>query len=156
VELAIGHLTFYVGTIDMTFFEAVGKCYRKYFVFKGRASKSEFWWFVSITFLFAWPLLLSETKEGSWYSFLSFVYFMLTLSALAPLLAVWTRRMHDVGKSGWTWLFIFIPVIGFILLFRWATKDGDLGANKYGDPDNQPYSVNKAKNARVDDVDLLS
>lgn len=140
----------------MTFFEAVGKCYRKYFVFKGRAPKSEYWWFVTLTFLFAWPLLLSETKEGSWYSFLSFVYFMLTLSVLAPLLAVWTRRMHDVGKSGWTWLFIFIPVVGFILLFRWATKDGDIEANKYGDPDNNPYSMNKVKKLGAEDVDFLS
>ena len=140
----------------MTFFEAVGKCYRKYFVFKGRAPKSEYWWFVALTFLFAWPLLLSETKEGSWYSFLSFVYFMLTLSVLVPLLAVWTRRMHDVGKSGWTWLFIFIPIVGFVLLFRWATKDGDIEANKYGEPDNNPYSMNKAKKLGVEDVDFLS
>ena len=140
----------------MTFFEAVGKCYRKYFVFKGRAPKSEYWWFLALAFLFAWPLLLSETKEGSWYSFLSFIYFMLTLSVLTPLLAVWTRRMHDVGKSGWTWLFIFIPIVGFILLFRWATKDGDLSANKYGNPDNEPFSLNNAKKAESEDAELLS
>ena len=156
MELAIERLIIYVGKTNMTFFEAVGKCYRKYFTFKGRAPKSEYWWFLSLAFLFAWPLLLSETKEGSWYSFLSFVYFMLTLSVLSPLMAVWTRRMHDVGKSGWTWLFIFIPVVGFVLVFRWATKDGDLGSNKYGEPDNQPYSLNKAKKEVVEDVDLLS
>lgn len=146
----------YVGTTDMTFFEAIGKCYRKYFTFKGRASKSEYWWFVALTFLFAWPLLLSETKEGSWYSFLSFVYFLLTLSVLMPLMAVWARRMHDVGKSGWSWALIFIPIVGFILLFRLATKDGDLEANKYGNPDNQAVSFTNPKSSEVEDVDLLS
>ena len=123
----------------MTFFEAVGKCYRKYFVFKGRASRSEYWWCFLAAFLFAWPLLLSETSEGSWYTILSFIYFILTLSVVMPLISAWTRRMHDVGKSGWSWLFIFIPVPGWVLLMRWATKEGSPETNKYGEPDNQPY-----------------
>ena len=107
-----------VEVFEMTFFEAVAKCYRKYFVFKGRASRAEYWWIFVAFFLFAWPLLLAETSEGTWFTILSFVYFMLTLSVIMPLLATWTRRMHDVGKSGWSWLFIFIPVVGFILLMR--------------------------------------
>jgi uncharacterized membrane protein YhaH (DUF805 family) len=52
--------------------------------------------------------------------------------------------MHDVGKSGWSWLFIFIPVVGFILLMRWTTKEGSSEANKYGEPDNNPYVQAKA------------
>jgi len=123
----------------MTFFEAVAKCYRKYFVFKGRASRSEYWWCFAAVLLFAWPLLLSETSEGSWYTILSFIYFILTLSIVMPLISAWTRRMHDVGKSGWSWLFIFIPVPGWVLLMRWATKEGSPETNKYGEPDNQPY-----------------
>lgn len=139
--------TIYVGAISMTFFEAVTKCYRRYFTFKGRASKSEYWWFVLVSFLFAWPLFLAEIGEGTWYSILTMIYFLLTLSIIAPLMAVWTRRMHDIGRSGFTWLFIFIPIAGVLLLFRWSTKDGDLEANKYGEPDNDPFipSVKKAK-----------
>jgi uncharacterized membrane protein YhaH (DUF805 family) len=128
----------------MTFFEAVAKCYRKYFVFKGRAPRSEYWWCFVAAFLFAWPLLITETGEGNWYAILSFIYFMLTISIVVPLLAAWTRRMHDVGKSGWSWLFIFIPIVGFILLMRWATKEGSPMPNKYGEPDNQPYVKVKA------------
>ena len=108
----------------MTFFESVGKCYRKFFVFKGRASKSEFWWFYLLAFLFAWPLLLAETDKRSWASILSIIYFLLSLSVAFPLAAVWTRRMHDVGKSGWVIFLIILPIIGVILLLRWATKDG--------------------------------
>lgn len=123
----------------MTFFEAVAKCYRKYFTFKGRASRSEYWWCFVAAFLFAWPLLLAETKEETWFTILSFIYFMLTLSVVMPLLSAWTRRMHDVGKSGWSWLFILIPVVGVILVLRWTTKEGSPEANKYGEPDNHPY-----------------
>ena len=137
----------YVGVTNMTFFEAVTKCYRKYFTFKGRASKSEYWWFVLVSFLFAWPLFLAEIGEGTWYSILTMIYFLLTLSIFAPLMAVWTRRMHDIGKSGFTWLFILIPIVGALLLLRWATKDGDTEANQYGEPDNEPFvaSVKKAQ-----------
>ena len=127
----------------MTFFEAVGKCYRKYFVFKGRASRSEYWWCFAAAFLFAWPLLLSETADGSLFTLLSFIYFILTLSVAMPLLAAWTRRMHDVDRSGWNWLFIFGPIFGWILLFRWATKEGSPEANKYGEPDNHPFAQPK-------------
>ena len=123
----------------MTFFEAVAKCYRKYFVFKGRASRSEYWWLFAAAFLFAWPLLLSETSEGTWYAILSFIYFILTLSIVMPLISAWTRRMHDVDKSGWSWLLIFVPAVGFLVLMRWATKGGSPEANKYGEPDNHPY-----------------
>ena len=133
------HLITYVEGLEMTFFEAVGKCYRKYFVFKGRASRAEYWWCFAAAFLFAWPLLLSETSDGSLYTILSFISFMLTLSVAMPLLAAWTRRMHDVGKSGWNWLFVFVPIVGWIMLFRWATKEGSPEANKYGEPDNHPY-----------------
>ena len=124
----------------MTFFEAVAKCYRKYFSFKGRASRSEYWWFFLLGFLFAWPLLLSEFEEGLWFSILSFVYFMLTISVLIPGAAVWTRRMHDIEKSGWSWLLILIPVIGWVIIFRRLTKKGDESENKYGLPDDVPFT----------------
>ena len=116
----------------MTFFEAVAKCYRKYFVFKGRASRSEYWWCFVAAFLFAWPLLLAETSEGTWFTILSFVYFILTLSVIMPLLAAWTRRMHDVGKSGWMFLIVLIPLIGAIWLLVLFCTDSQLENNKWG------------------------
>jgi len=136
----------------MTFFEAVGKCYRKYFVFKGRAPRSEFWWFYLLGVLFAWPLFLSQFSKGSWASVLSFIYFILTLSAFFPLIAVWTRRMHDVGKSAWNGFFLFLPVIGWIMLFHWVTKKGDPGANKFGEPDNYPFVLAKKADGKEKNV----
>lgn len=68
---------------------------------------------------------------------------MLTISTALPLAAVWTRRMHDVGKSAWHGFYFFIPVVGFFLTLRWLTKDGDTGRNKYGTPDNHSFVVNK-------------
>ena len=133
----------YAGTSNMTFFEAAGKCYRKYFVFKGRAPKSEFWWFQLLFFLFAWPLFLAELNSGTWAGFLSIFYFLLTMSAVFPYLAVLVRRLHDTNHSAWSIFIFFIPLIGFLILLRRLTKVGDQTSNKYGEPDNLPFVLAK-------------
>ena len=127
----------------MKFFEAVGKCLRKYAKFKGRASRREYWWFTFFFFLFAWPLALTTFEYDPVTRFVSFIYFTIVVLLFTPQIAVWTRRMHDIGRSGWSWLFIFLPVIGWIMIIRWLTKEGDLRANRYGPPDNGT-SIQKA------------
>ena len=124
----------------MTFFEAVGKCYRRYFVFKGRASRREYWWFVLLSFLFAWPLLLTGFSSGFLYSTLSLIYWLLSVSTIIPGLAVFTRRLHDVNRSGWSWLYIFIPIVGFLMILFWLRKNGDLGENRFGRPETKEQS----------------
>jgi uncharacterized membrane protein YhaH (DUF805 family) len=124
----------------VTFGDSVRKCFRKYGTFKGRASRSEYWWFTLLTFLFAWPLLLSQFDSALIYRVLQYLYFLLTLAVIVPAIAVWVRRMHDTGRSGWVWLWGLIPIIGTLLLIRWASQSGDAEINKYGDPDNEPFT----------------
>lgn len=109
----------------MTPFQAIKTCLTdKYADFKGRASRSEFWWFIlsvyAILFLIAFGMTLAFSHNASTpLSQVLFALVMLMMLALmVPMLSVLVRRMHDIGKSGW-WLFIsFIPWIGsFILLF---------------------------------------
>lgn len=105
----------------MTFEEAVKTCLTaKYADFKGRASRSEFWWFM----LFAWvvqfifalvTVLFFGTDILGDVSFALLMLVMLVL--MLPVLSAMVRRLHDTGKSGW-WLFIsFIPWIGSLILF---------------------------------------
>ena len=49
-----------------------------------------------------------------------------------PSLSVVVRRLHDVGKSGWFYLIIFIPLVGFIWMLVLLVSDGNKGENKYG------------------------
>lgn len=51
-----------------------------------------------------------------------------------PQLAVFVRRMHDIGKSGWNWLIGFIPIVGFIVLLVFLCREGDSKPNEYGNP----------------------
>ena len=98
-------------TGPMTFYESIRECFIKYAEFNGRASRSEFWWFMLFIVLVASALLLiNETVSN-----------IFLIATLLPLLAVGTRRLRDSGKSPWWQLFLLVPVGGIISLgFLWA------------------------------------
>jgi uncharacterized membrane protein YhaH (DUF805 family) len=51
---------------------------------------------------------------------------------LIPGLAVTVRRLHDVGKSGWMFFIVLIPLIGTIWLLVLMMTDSQQGINKWG------------------------
>lgn len=55
---------------------------------------------------------------------------MINLALLLPALAVGTRRLHDIGKSGW-WQLIMLTVIGLLLLIYWWVQPTAEGSNEY-------------------------
>lgn len=57
---------------------------------------------------------------------------LISLALFIPALAVWTRRLHDVGKSGKNILWVFACGIGGLIPLFMCIKEGDKGANKYG------------------------
>ena len=89
----------------MGFFEAVKTCLKKSFVFKGRARRSEFWWWTLFSTVFGFTVSL-PAEEISEDNVLLTVLYALGLLALCVYLgianfAVATRRLHDIGRSGW-------------------------------------------------------
>lgn len=60
---------------------------------------------------------------------------VLGLVFLIPTLAVFVRRLHDAGRSGWWWLaLVFLPVIGQILVLIFPFLDSTPGPNRWGPP----------------------
>lgn len=55
-----------------------------------------------------------------------------SLAVLLPSIAVTIRRLHDTGRTGWWWLIVFVPVIGWIVLLIFMVLDSDAGENQYG------------------------
>lgn len=99
---------------------------KKYAVFKGRATRKEYWMFVLYNFIIGFVLgfidgFINKGAVGS-TNIISGLY---SLAILIPSIAVGVRRMHDVNKNGW---FIIIPVYNLILACTGGTK----GDNKYG------------------------
>lgn len=95
--------------------EAVETCVaRKYADFAGRATRSEFWWFMLFCTLING--LLGVAAE--WAAGLFFV------AMLVPTLAVTTRRLRDTDRSPWWWLMFLLPVVGWIVLLVFFVQRG--------------------------------
>ncbi|MBJ7433913.1 MAG: DUF805 domain-containing protein, partial [Microbacteriaceae bacterium] len=56
------------------------------------------------------------------------------LAILVPSLALTWRRLHDAGRKGTYYLFILIPIVGWIMLLVQLVKDSQPGANAFGEP----------------------
>ena len=83
----------------MEFKEAVHTCLtKKYCCFKGRASRSEFWWFCLFTLIMNFVVALLGSLLPTLGSIISAVQ---ALWLLLPTVGVTTRRLHDRNFSGW-------------------------------------------------------
>ena len=124
----------------MDFMDAVKKCFQNYANFSGRARRSEYWYFVLFNALVGGVLssLARMAGEGFIASSLTSLASLYSLATLVPGLAVAWRRLHDIGKSGGYWFFIFIPIAGPIILLVWLVKAGDAGDNAYGPDPKAP------------------
>ena len=117
----------------MGFIEAVKICFNKYFDFSGRARRSEYWFFFLFTLLVSVILGFTEGFLGIFpntdQAILANIFALLVL---IPSIAVGVRRLHDTNHSGWLYLLIIIPIIGFIILLFWFCKNSDEEDNRFG------------------------
>ena len=104
--------------------QSVRTCLTKYADFKGRAARPEFWWFIAAQFVVGLILNMVLPMLGMLFS----------LAVLLPTLAAGSRRLHDIGKSGWLQLLGLIPVIGWLILIYWGAQPGQPESNQYGSP----------------------
>lgn len=127
--------------------EAVKRVFKKYAVFTGRASRSEYWWWFLASGLASAvlnsisPTVVNGQTTGS--SALGGLWFLATV---VPSLAVAARRLHDVNLSAWLLLLAIIPVLGWIaLIVILAQRENPLGqrfdrypASQYEQPPMAP------------------
>ncbi len=74
----------------------------KYAVFEGRASRSEFWWYVPAVLVVGFFVgLLAIPLLGLTPYALYILAYAFVLAIFTPTLAVIVRRLHDTGRSGW-------------------------------------------------------
>jgi uncharacterized membrane protein YhaH (DUF805 family) len=58
---------------------------------------------------------------------------IVSVAAIYPAIALYAKRWHDRGKSGWWTLIALVPIIGGIwMLVEVGFLRGTPGANKYG------------------------
>jgi len=115
---------------NMTYKEAMRSGFSNYAKFRGRASRSEFWWFILFVSLVAVGLYLIDNAIG-WGFILGGIW---SLAILLPVLGLYFRRLHDTDRSAWWLLITLIPFIGSIVLIVFWVSNGTPGDNKYGSP----------------------
>lgn len=108
----------------MGFWQAVKTCFKKFFDFKGRARRSEFWWFELFVLIvtLVWSILGSfisvavifgsggeDFNVTNYVITLSVIIFLPILFLMIPQYAVTTRRLHDTGRSGW-WIVLSLII----------------------------------------------
>ena len=127
----------------MAFIFAIKNAYINIGAFHRRTKRSEYWWFQ----LFIIGVQLLEFLPVIGTPIVSVVIIVFVV----PSVAVTTRRLHDINKSGW-WqlpinfilLFSFYSMVNgglialpvFVMIFSlwiyWLTQKGDTGSNYYG------------------------
>lgn len=115
--------------------------------FRGRARRSEYWWFYLFTMVIsiaAQVIIGAVAATGSTVLTLIFsiAVLVIILGLIVPIIAVAIRRMHDAGRSGWWLLIGLVPVIGVFVILFWFVQRGTVGPNAWGaDPYDATVSV---------------
>ena len=130
---------------------AISLGFTNYINFNGRSSRAEYWWWILFYILTSMIPLIGP--------FINLILIIATISLT-------TRRLHDIGKTGWWQLiFIFMYILLFVLLIpffiataiigivafiiwfilfliitiwwiRWMATKGNDGPNKFGPSTN--------------------
>ena len=110
----------------------------KYADFNGRARRKEYWmWTLYYTVVLLIAMVLDNVLGLNFELFgqplgYGWLYVTIGITHLIPGLGIVVRRLHDVGKSGWFYLIILIPLIGFIWILVLFCTDGIKEDNKWG------------------------
>ena len=124
--------------------DAVIRFFKKYGTFSGRASRSEYWWWVLvngivITLFYAAAIFsaINEAEVG-----LMIVQGFASIWLLATLVPAWAliaRRLHDINLSGWLALLVLIPFFGAIVIIVFAVMDAKPEGQRFDQQERQRF-----------------
>ncbi len=112
--------------------------FNKYFVeylktqytnFSGRASRPDYWYFALCVFVISLVLAIIDAVIG-----VRLFTSIFSLAILIPSVGLGVRRLHDLGRPGWWYFMVLVPLVGGIALLVLFCMKGEDKANAYGDP----------------------
>ena len=140
----------------VNFFDALKECFRNYASFKGRARRSEYWWFmlvinvltvllITLMSLYLTQVLGIKTRYSSSYSYHYYIAYdydstlaLIIITTIygscimLPVLSNTARRLHDIGKRGEYMFIAFVPFFGGLTLLVLLCRDSHQKPNKFG------------------------
>lgn len=121
---------------------AISRFFRKYAVFRGRASRGEYLWvqlFLALIYFafnvvvaMAIVIVTEVTGKDDASPWVSTAGLIAPLAAFGvPEVALTVRRLHDTRRSGhWAWL-LLIPYLGPLIVFIWCCLPTRPHPNQY-------------------------
>lgn len=129
----------------MTFGQAVKSGFQNSFSWKGRASRSEYWWWYLFMVLVMLPfnllyfpsyvnvMVLGATDISAVFNWAFWLLLIVGIVLFFPSLSMLIRRLHDTNRSGgWFWIQL-IPTIGAIVILVFTLLPSTAGPNRYDD-----------------------
>jgi uncharacterized membrane protein YhaH (DUF805 family) len=108
------------------------------FVYRGRASRSAYWWFVlfqvivsALVDVVLIPLVKVAPPGSVANATLAIIIGIPMLYLELAALALTVRRLHDTDRSGWWMLIALVPYVGLIVLLIFTLLKGTPGPNRY-------------------------
>ncbi|URQ63453.1 DUF805 domain-containing protein [SAR86 cluster bacterium] len=105
----------------MDFGTAIATFFKRYFDFEGRSSRAEYWWFVLFNYLiYIAAFILDIIIFGIAAMDEAFLFQGLwSLATLIGVISLGVRRLHDIDKTGFWFLYIYSPLLVLVpaLLF---------------------------------------
>jgi len=104
---------------------------KRYGEMSGRSRRKEYWMFTLFNVLVALATTAVDHLLGFDWEAAGPTNIIASLALFVPGITVWVRRLHDTDRSAAWVLFIFLPIIGWIILFALACMEGTQGPNRY-------------------------
>ena len=116
--------------------EAVKLFFSNFLNFRGRSTRSEFWWLVVVGLLLSGVMIGGGYLMKVEYATVSKIMSVISILLIIPNITLTARRLHDSGH-GFGWIFInILPIIGSIwFLVLLAKPSGP--QNRWGYPAGQ-------------------
>ena len=112
----------------------------------GRMGRSDFW-VRGVLFIFALGIIGHAVTvplfvAGSLWTILAFALSVMLYCVLTWMyLSVVSKRLHDIGHSGWWVLLGLFPILAFCLLVYCGTVPGDPNENTHGPAEFDPSAI---------------
>ena len=120
--LVVSQSSGFAGTFSelpmVRFPDAIKLGFSNYFSFSGRSTRAEYWWWVLFTIAGSSILGFADTIINVWAETVqaSLLRPLFGLVTIIPSIALGSRRLHDIGKSGWWQLGLTLPILFGVIL----------------------------------------